>query len=165
MIQVNEPLCTGCGVCVELCPSEAIHLRQGLAVIDQAKCTECETCLEACPQGAIFGVREGASEKAVLPAGQRRPEVIRVRSPQVAAAQPVATPHAARGTGVLPAVAGVVALVGRELPRILPALLDALERRTTTQPPAASHAPSKQAATGKNGAGGQRRRRRRRGGR
>ena len=165
MMQVSEPLCTGCGVCVELCPSAAIHLQRGIAVIDQAKCSKCEVCLEACPQGAIFGVSERTEESVSLPARQPMPETIQVQSPQVEVARPVASPLAARGSGVLPALAGVVALVGRELPRILPSLLDALERRTTTQPPAANYTPSQQSVTRRNGVAGQRRRRRRRGGR
>ena len=157
MIYVNKPLCTGCGECVEVCPSGAIHLEQGLAVIDQAECTECQVCLEACPLGAILSVSEPAEEKAVVPAELPMPEVIRIQLPHAAPHAAVEVAPAPRRARVLPVVAGALVYVGRELPRILPALLDALGRRMN-QPAGTSRTPSKQSASG---SGGGRRRRRR----
>jgi NAD-dependent dihydropyrimidine dehydrogenase PreA subunit len=46
--------CSGCGQCVELCPTEAVDLRGGKAVIARpADCTFCEVCETYCPEGAI----------------------------------------------------------------------------------------------------------------
>lgn len=46
--------CTGCGVCVERCPTRAVTLRAGKAAITRpASCTFCEVCERLCPQGAI----------------------------------------------------------------------------------------------------------------
>lgn len=45
--------CIGCTKCVKACQSDAIHMEEGLAVIDYEKCTNCGACAEACPVGAI----------------------------------------------------------------------------------------------------------------
>lgn len=52
---VNADECSGCGTCVDECPSEAITLdeEKGLAVVDQDECVECGACEEACPNQAI----------------------------------------------------------------------------------------------------------------
>lgn len=52
---VNPDECSGCGTCVDECPSEAITLdeEKGIAVIDNDECVECGACEEACPSQAI----------------------------------------------------------------------------------------------------------------
>ena len=44
--------CTGCGVCVDVCPFGAIDMVNGKAVINEA-CRACGQCVDACPVGAI----------------------------------------------------------------------------------------------------------------
>jgi len=53
MISIDETRCTGCGVCLDLCPQEAIVLEAGRAEIRQDLCSGCGICVSACPQGAI----------------------------------------------------------------------------------------------------------------
>ena len=53
MIQVNDQECTGCGICVDVCPAEAISLVEGVATVDPEKCTQCLSCLDECPVEAI----------------------------------------------------------------------------------------------------------------
>ena len=55
--KVNKEECTGCGTCVEECPSEAITIdeEQGCAVIDEEECVDCGACEEVCPSEAIKG--------------------------------------------------------------------------------------------------------------
>lgn len=45
--------CTGCGMCVETCPVEAISLVDNIAVIDKEVCLECGACIDVCPVEAI----------------------------------------------------------------------------------------------------------------
>lgn len=50
---VDESRCTGCGICVEACPGDAISLSEGVAVIDMEACIRCGECHEFCPQDAV----------------------------------------------------------------------------------------------------------------
>lgn len=56
-IAVNQEVCSGCGVCVAVCPYDAIHLMKldsGLvASVDSFKCKRCGLCSSACPAGAV----------------------------------------------------------------------------------------------------------------
>ena len=56
-IEVNEDLCSGCAVCIGLCPYGALSLKEGkdhpVAVIDKLKCKRCGSCVTACPSTAI----------------------------------------------------------------------------------------------------------------
>jgi len=45
----NATRCTGCARCVEVCPSAAVALREGVAQIDRARCRSCGSCVSACP--------------------------------------------------------------------------------------------------------------------
>ncbi|MDX3978409.1 ferredoxin-type protein NapF [Shinella sp.] len=44
--------CTGCGSCVEQCPTGIIDLKDGMPALDFAagECTFCGTCAKACPE-------------------------------------------------------------------------------------------------------------------
>jgi len=55
-LQVRNSLCTGCGICAENCPRQAISLRSGKAFINQIICRLCGVCLSICPRGAILEV-------------------------------------------------------------------------------------------------------------
>ena len=54
MLQVRKDLCSGCGLCVQSCPSGAILLFWDKAKIDQRRCNSCRLCEDVCPQGAIL---------------------------------------------------------------------------------------------------------------
>ena len=51
--QIDQEKCTGCGLCVDACPVEAISLDDDKAKVDGETCTECGTCVEECPNEAI----------------------------------------------------------------------------------------------------------------
>lgn len=54
VFKVDESLCIGCGICVEICPESAIGLtKEDVARIDPEKCASCGACADICPQEAI----------------------------------------------------------------------------------------------------------------
>ena len=57
MTAVIDPQeCLMCGICVDVCPEEAIRV-EATTVIDKQKCTGCGACVEACPiQAVTLGV-------------------------------------------------------------------------------------------------------------
>ncbi len=52
-IKVLKDKCTGCKLCIKVCPFGAISMEGKLAVIDLTKCNLCGACLDACKLGAI----------------------------------------------------------------------------------------------------------------
>lgn len=49
--------CIGCRRCEKACKFDAIHVVDGLAVIDYEKCKNCAACVKACPRGIIVNFR------------------------------------------------------------------------------------------------------------
>lgn len=50
---VKDTMCTGCGVCVEECPVDAIAIASDTALIDDSLCIRCGRCHDICPQEAV----------------------------------------------------------------------------------------------------------------
>jgi NADPH-dependent glutamate synthase beta subunit-like oxidoreductase/NAD-dependent dihydropyrimidine dehydrogenase PreA subunit len=55
-IEVNTDLCSGCGVCVAVCPYQASKLETSegktRSAVDDSKCKRCGVCITVCPAGA-----------------------------------------------------------------------------------------------------------------
>ncbi len=51
---VDEQICSGCGICVEVCPYEAREMdsRKGISIVQSALCQGCGACIAACPNNA-----------------------------------------------------------------------------------------------------------------
>ena len=49
---VNHELCTGCGICQDACPQEAITV-DSVARVNADLCTDCAICVDECPNEAI----------------------------------------------------------------------------------------------------------------
>ena len=47
--QTDPQKCIACGRCTKECPNDAIHVEGGVAKIDEAKCTRCGACAKVCP--------------------------------------------------------------------------------------------------------------------
>ncbi len=56
--------CMGYGSCVKACTFDAIHIVNGVAVVDREKCVGCGACVKVCPN-SLIGLIPYASEYAV----------------------------------------------------------------------------------------------------
>jgi len=63
---IHDERCSGCRICNDLCPFNAITYIEERAVteINPALCQGCGTCVAACPAGAIAGT--GFSNEQIL---------------------------------------------------------------------------------------------------
>lgn len=50
--------CVGCKRCEKQCPSDSIHVVNGVALIDEATCTRCGACIPVCPMHCIVNYYE-----------------------------------------------------------------------------------------------------------
>jgi len=61
-VSLNRELCMGCTNCIKGCPTEAIRVRDGKAVIDENRCIDCAECIRICPHHAKRAVTDTLPE-------------------------------------------------------------------------------------------------------
>ncbi|HHV79683.1 MAG TPA: 4Fe-4S binding protein [Firmicutes bacterium] len=57
-VRLLEEKCKGCTNCIKRCPTEAIRVRQGKAVIIEERCVDCGECIRVCPNHAKVAVAD-----------------------------------------------------------------------------------------------------------
>lgn len=63
-LQVIAEHCSGCGRCLDRCPTGALRLEGGLVQVDRARCDGCGKCVKSCWPGAlaIWGTTRTAAD-------------------------------------------------------------------------------------------------------
>ncbi len=51
-VSLDSSKCTGCTTCLRHCPTEAIRVKDGHAVINAERCIDCGECIRVCPHNA-----------------------------------------------------------------------------------------------------------------
>ena len=57
IVSIDREKCTGCGICVDVCPTNAIEVNEH-AVVNAEACTGCAACVSECPNEAIILVQK-----------------------------------------------------------------------------------------------------------
>ncbi|MGI6622866.1 MAG: [Fe-Fe] hydrogenase large subunit C-terminal domain-containing protein [Acetivibrionales bacterium] len=88
-VTLNTIKCKGCTNCIKYCPTEAIRVRSGKAVIIKERCIDCGVCIRVCPYHAKKAITDSLTAikdyeyKIALPApslyGQFGPSYSRER--------------------------------------------------------------------------------------
>jgi 2-oxoglutarate ferredoxin oxidoreductase subunit delta len=53
-IVINEPLCKGCSICVDFCPTNVLEMKGSVVAVKNLEaCTKCQLCDLRCPDFAI----------------------------------------------------------------------------------------------------------------
>ena len=54
-LQLDDNQCTGCGMCVDVCPHEVFKMNsKHVTIQNRDACMECGACSKNCPADAIF---------------------------------------------------------------------------------------------------------------
>lgn len=65
--------CLGGGDCVKACQFDAIHIENGIAVVDESKCKSCGKCVEACPKHLIEIIPQSAKVRVYCSSKDKGP--------------------------------------------------------------------------------------------
>ncbi len=69
--------CLGYGSCVSACPFDAVHIVNGIAVVDKDACKACGKCIEACPKKLIELVPYEAKYLVACNSKDKGPDVMK----------------------------------------------------------------------------------------
>lgn len=89
-MEVCSNSCIGCGLCQRECKKDAIHVVNGVAVIDYDKCVGCKLCTKVCPRDAILPkatAEEKEKYKAIKKAQAEKAAAAKAAAAQAAPAE------------------------------------------------------------------------------
>ena len=69
--------CLGFGSCVKVCPFDAIHVQDGVAVVDREACKACGKCVAVCPKKLISLIPYRAKTAVACVSGDKGPVTMR----------------------------------------------------------------------------------------
>lgn len=69
--------CVGFGSCVKACPFDAIHVVNGVAVVDKEACKACGKCVAACPKHLIELIPYDAKHMVACSSKEKGPAVMK----------------------------------------------------------------------------------------
>jgi len=65
-LELDAQKCTGCGMCLEVCPHNVFKMNgKSAEIIHRDACMECGACQKNCPAGALF-VQSGVGCAAAI---------------------------------------------------------------------------------------------------
>ena len=53
-LSIDEDSCIGCSRCMKICPTEALRVRDGKALLIPDRCIDCGNCFKVCPTRSIY---------------------------------------------------------------------------------------------------------------
>jgi iron only hydrogenase large subunit-like protein len=60
-LRVDPEKCFGCVHCMQVCPTEAIRVKNGLAHVNDLRCVDCGNCMRVCPADAFYIIQDDLS--------------------------------------------------------------------------------------------------------
>ncbi|MHA1979892.1 MAG: ATP-binding protein [Promethearchaeota archaeon] len=63
--QVDQELCTGCGICEERCQMDAVEIIDAISNINLDRCIGCGVCVPTCPEEAIELIEKEEKDKTI----------------------------------------------------------------------------------------------------
>lgn len=144
MVSIDHRACSGCGLCVENCPTLALQLVDGVVELDETMCRGCEICIDVCPQGAIRlseVIEDKCSMVTVAPplhgAGRTEelPDIAIVKPPSQRSIDVITKPQASLGDSL----GAVLAFLVHDIAPVLEDFLRAKQQHKTNPTTAQSH--------------------------
>jgi Na+-translocating ferredoxin:NAD+ oxidoreductase RNF subunit RnfB len=61
-VRFDDTRCTGCMSCMRACPTDALRVRKGRAVMLADRCIDCGECLKVCTENAVVPLTESVAD-------------------------------------------------------------------------------------------------------